>query len=99
MRGYVLWSQRIGRFQEKLIGMYELGKVELKDVWEKYSALVPEELEDLAQSLEMMDILSRINALRERLAEIDQKKNPIPAKDVPTSGLSILVNREAAEWK
>ena len=54
-----------------------------RNAWERYSALVPEELEDLAQSLDMMDILSRIHTLRGRLVEIDQKKNPLPAEDVP----------------
>jgi len=67
---------------EKLICMYELNKVEPRNVWERYSALLPEELEDLAQRLELTDIISRICALRVRLVAIDQKKNPIPA-DVP----------------
>jgi len=67
---------------EKLICMYELNKVEPRKVWERYSALVPEEVEELAQRLELTDVISRICTLRVRLVAIDQKKNPIPA-DVP----------------
>ncbi len=66
---------------DKLIGIYELGKIEPKNVWERYLALVPKELEELARSLEINDILSRIYDLHKRLVAVDQKKNPVPAKD------------------
>ena len=74
---------------DKLNSMYELGKVEPKEVWQRFSDLLPEQFEDRAQDLGLVDLIERIHAVRERLVAIDQKKNPVPAEGFPWTTASL----------
>lgn len=78
---------------DKLIGMYELDKIDHNEMWSKWIDLIPDSLEDMLQSLGGVGytLLQRIYNIRHRLVQVDEKKPspPIPDRLIPHEKLEI----------